>query len=159
MENKLALAVKNALPQLSGNITYNEAANLFLTPGYVSQAGNMYQEGVRLSRRMAVKFSIGHGYYHTFLNGIQVYMWDGGKPKIVAHRCYYNFWWSEQDAQRELKNVVKSYLVNESKLLGVHGISEADFNRLSDDLVGETRQTTALIGSQTMPSSTLCIER
>lgn len=159
MENKLAVAVKNALPQLSGNITYNEAANLFLTPGYVSQAGNMYQEGVRLSRRMAVKFSIGHGIYHTFLNGIQVYMWDEGKPKMVAHKDYNNFWWSESEAQRELKSVVKSYLVNESKLLGVHGVSETDFNRLSDDLVGETRQTTALIGSQTMPNNALRIER
>ena len=147
MENKLALAVKSALPMLSGDITYNQAANMFLTPGYMSLAGNVYQQGVRLSRRMAVKFSIGHGYYHTFLNGIQVYMWDGGKPKMVAHRCYSNFWWSESEAQRELKSVVKSYLLNESKLLGVHGISEADFNRLSDDLVGETRQTTALIGS------------
>lgn len=158
MENKIALAVKNALPQLSGDITYNQAANMFLTPGYMSLAGNVYQQGVRLSRRMAVKFSIGHGYYHTFLNGIQVYMWDGGKPKMVAHRCYSNFWWSESEAQRELKSVVKSYLLNESKLLGVHGISEADFNRLSDDLVGETRQTTALIGSQIIPN-TLCLER
>ena len=159
MDNKLALAVKNALPQLSGDITYNEAANLFLSPGYVSQAGNMYQEGVRLSRRMAVKFSIGHGYYHTFLNGIQVYIWDGGKPKIVAHRCYYNFWWSEQDAQRELKNVVKNYLLNESKIQGYLGVSEEDINRLADNHVGETRQTTALIGAQTMPNSALCIER
>ena len=159
MENKIALAVKNALPQLSGDITYNQAANMFLTPGYMSLAGNVYQQGVRLSRRMAVKFSIGHGYYHTFLNGIQVYMWDGGKPKMVAHRCYSNFWWSESEAQRELKSVIKSYLLNESKLLGVHGISEADFNRLSDDLVGETLQTTALIGSRTMPYSTRRIER
>ena len=158
MENKLALAVKSALPMLSGDITYNQAAKMFLTPGYMSLAGNVYQQGVRLSRRMAVKFSIGHGYYHTFLNGIQVYIWDGGKPKMVAHRCYSNFWWSESEAQRELKSVVKSYLLNESKLLGVHGISEADFNRLSDDLVGETRQTTALIGSQIIPN-TLCLER
>ena len=158
MDNKLALAVKSALPMLSGDITYNQAANMFLTPGYMSLAGNVYQQGVRLSRRMAVKFSIGHGYYHTFLNGIQVYMWDSGKPKMVAHRCYSNFWWSESEAQRELKSVVKSYLLNESKLLGVHGISEADFNRLSDDLVGETRQTTVLIGSQIIPN-TLCLER
>lgn len=159
MENKIALAVKNALPQLSGDITYNQAANMFLSPGYMSLAGNVYQQGVRLSRRMAVKFSIGHGYYHTFLNGIQVYMWDGGKPKMVAHRCYSNFWWSEIAAQRELKSVVKSFLLNESKLQGYHGITEAGFNQMTDELVGETRETTALIGSQTIPNSTLCIEQ
>lgn len=157
MENNLAIAIKSALPQLAGNITYNQAANMFLTPGYMSLAGNVYQQGVRLSRRMAVKFDIGHGYCHTFLNGIQVYMWDEGKPKMVAHRCYSNFWWAEGEAQRELKSVVKNYLVNESKLLGVHGITENDFNRLAEGLVGETRQTTALIGAQTMPESTLHI--
>ena len=142
---------------LSGNITYNQAANMFLTPGYMSLAGNVYQQGVRLSRRMAVKFDIGHGWCHSFLNGIQVYMWDDGKPKIVAHRCYSNFWWSEYDAQQELKSVVKSYLVNESKLLGLHGITENDFSRLTDELVGETRKTTALIGAQTLPESKLSI--
>ena len=157
MENNLAIAVKSALPMLSGNITYNQAANMFLTPGYMSLAGNVYQQGVRLSRRMAVKFDIGHGWCHSFLNGIQVYMWDDGKPKIVAHRCYSNFWWSEYDAQQELKSVVKSYLVNESKLLGIHGITENDFSRLTDELVGETRKTTALIGAQTLPESKLSI--
>lgn len=157
MENNLAIAVKSALPMLSGNITYNQAANMFLTPGYMSLAGNVYQQGVRLSRRMAVKFDIGHGWCHSFLNGIQVYMWDDGKPKIVAHRCYSNFWWSEYDAQQELKSVVKSYLVNESKLLGLHGITENDFSRLTDELVGETRKTTALIGAQTLPESKLSI--
>ena len=157
MENNLAIAVKSALPMLSGNITYNQAANMFLTPGYMSLAGNVYQQGVRLSRRMAVKFDIGHGWCHSFLNGIQVYMWDDGKPKIVVHRCYSNFWWSEYDAQQELKSVVKSYLVNESKLLGIHGITENDFSRLTDELVGETRKTTALIGAQTLPESKLSI--
>ena len=157
MENNLAIAVKSALPMLSGNLTYNQAANMFLTPGYMSLAGNVYQQGVRLSRRMAVKFDIGHGWCHSFLNGIQVYMWDDGKPKIVAHRCYSNFWWSEYDAQQELKSVVKSYLVNESKLLGLHGITENDFSRLTDELVGETRKTTALIGAQTLPESKLSI--
>ena len=157
MENNLALAVKSALPQLAGNITYNHAANMFLTPGYMSLAGNVYQQGVRLSRRMAVKFDIGHGYCHTFLNGIQVYMWDEGKPKMVAHRCYYNFWWSESAAQQELKSIVKNYLVNVSKLMNVLGITDSGFNNMTDELVGETRETTALIGVQTMPESNLRI--
>jgi hypothetical protein len=153
MENSLTLTVKNALPQLAGSITYNDVPKMFLTPGYVSQAGNMYQEGVRLSRRMAVKFSIGHGYAHSFLNGIQVYVWDGSKPKMVAQRTYSNFWWSERDTNLAVKDVVKEYLINESKVQGVNGISDKDFDKIASDLVGDALQTTVMLGNQVLTSN------
>lgn len=84
--NALITAVKSALPSLGNNITYNQVAKMFLTPGYTSAAGNTYQEGLRLSKYLAINFSIGHGYYYTFLNGIRLYIWDGQKPKLVKER-------------------------------------------------------------------------
>ena len=38
--NALITAVKSALPSLGNNITYNQVAKMFLTPGYTSAAGN-----------------------------------------------------------------------------------------------------------------------
>lgn len=153
MEKAIALTVQNALPQLAGDITYNDIAKMFLTPGHVSQAGNMYQEGVRLSRQMAVKFSIGHGHAHSFLNGIQVFMWDGNKPRMVAQRTYSNFWWNDRDTNREVKGVVKEYLINESKVQGVHGITDSDFDRIASNLVGDTLQTTVMLGAQMLDNN------
>lgn len=64
--NALIVAAKSALPSLGNNVTYNDAAKMFLSAGYTSQAGNTYQEGVRLSRYIAVDYSIGHGYCRSF---------------------------------------------------------------------------------------------
>lgn len=154
MSNELTLAFKASFPQLASDITYNDVAKMFLTPGYISQAGNMYQEGVRFSRRMAIKFDIGHGYAHTFLNGIQLFMWDESRPKMVAHRTYSNFWWSENDTNYEVTRVVKDYLVNESKVQGLHGIPDCEFERLAKELVSDTLATTAMIGSQNLSDNT-----
>ena len=57
--NSLIVAAKSALPSLANNVTYNDAAKMFLSPEYTSAAGNTYQEGVRLSRFLAVDYSIG----------------------------------------------------------------------------------------------------
>lgn len=146
IENNLALTVKSALPQLAGDITYNDFAKMFLTPGCVSQAGNMYQEGVRLSRRMAVKFSIGHGIYYTFLNGVQIYMWDGHAPKVVAQESFCDYRWNEDSIRRTLERMVKGYLVNQCKIQGVQGVSDSDLGRCAKELVGDMQQTTMLLG-------------
>lgn len=145
MNNALILSAQKALPQLACNVTYNHVAKMLLTPGYVSAAGNMYQEGVRLSKRLAVKFSIGHGWAHTFMNGIQLFAWDGAGLRVVAHRCYSNFWWCEDDIRREVISVVTSYLRTQILLQGKY-CEEAEIRRFARQLVDETQKTTELIG-------------
>ena len=51
MENSLVLAtVKSKFPSFNGTgITYNDVSRMFLTPAWVSNAGNAYQEGLRIS--------------------------------------------------------------------------------------------------------------
>ena len=69
----LSRVVDTALPSLSGSsVTYNAQKNIFLTEGYTSAAGNTYFQGIRASDRIAIKYNIGVGYLHTFLNGIEV---------------------------------------------------------------------------------------
>lgn len=69
----LAKLVNDALPAVSGSsLTYNADRNMFLTPGYTSNSGNIYFQGIHLSNRLAIVFDIGIGYAHSFLNGLQV---------------------------------------------------------------------------------------
>jgi len=146
MENSLMLAVKSALPSLGKDITYNQVARMFLEAGYVSAAGNMYQDGVRLSKYFIVKFNIGHGYCYTFLNGIQLYIWDGTKPKLVSHKSFNCYVWSDQAAREETADMVMSYLRSSCMLLGLGNATDAQLRELSEALVMETERTTALIG-------------
>lgn len=145
-DNALVTAVKSALPALGNNITYNQLAKMFLTPGYTSAAGNTYQEGLRLSKYMAVNFSIGHGYSRSFLNGIRLYIWDGQKPKLVKERVFSCYFWSEADARFETAKMLKEYLASSCRLLGLGDPTDSELTRLSEALVGETTKTTQLIG-------------
>ena len=84
MENSLVLAtVKSKFPSFNGTgITYNDVSRMFLTPAWVSNAGNAYQEGLRLSDKIAVTYNIGHGYAHTFSS-----MESGCSVKRVERPC------------------------------------------------------------------------
>ena len=144
--NSLIVAAKSALPSLANNVTYNEAAKMFLSPGYQSQAGNVYQEGIRLSRHLAVDYSIGHGYCQSFLNGIRLYIWDNNRPKLVAHKCFSSYFLSESAIKYETEVIVKEHLRNSCKMLGFENATDSQLTELSRALVSETQKTTQLIG-------------
>lgn len=103
MENSLVLStVKSKLPSFNGTgIIYNDVARMFLTPAWVSNAGNAYQEGLRISDKIAVTYNIGHGYAHTFLNGIRLFRYEGGKTMLIGERNFNNYWWNERDVNSE----------------------------------------------------------
>lgn len=142
----LIVAVKSALPSLASNVTYSQAARMFLSPGYVSAAGNMYQEGLRLSRYIIVKFSIGHGYCWSFLNGIKLYIWDGKRPKLVKQKLFSSYIWSGNAARQEAVKMVKEYLKDTCRMLHLERATDSEVLRLSEALVDETENTTKLIG-------------
>lgn len=144
--NSLIVAAKSALPSLANNVTYNDAAKMFLSPGYTSAAGNTYQEGVRLSRFLAVDYSIGHGWRHSFLNGVKLYIWDNNKPKLVAHRCFSSYYLSQDAINRETVRIVKEHLKSSCKVLGLGNATDSELTKLSEALVSETMNTTQLIG-------------
>ena len=144
--NSLIVAAKSALPSLANNVTYNDAAKMFLTPGYTSAAGNTYQEGLRLSRYLAVDYSIGHGWRHSFLNGVKLYIWDNNKPKLVAHRTFSCYYLSQEAINYETERIVKEHLKSSCKVLGLGNATDSELTKLSKALVSETMNTTQLIG-------------
>ena len=108
-----------ALPSLSGSsVTYNAQKNIFLTNGYTSAAGNTYYQGIRASNRIAIKYNIGEGYLHTFLNGIEVYGYDGRNAKLIGSRFYNCNFFSEANAKREAVEIVVDYMKGQAKMLG-----------------------------------------
>lgn len=125
MEKKPAIVkIANLLPALSGaEVTYNAEQNVFLTKGYQSVLGNNYFQAIRVSKKLAVVYNIGVGYYYTFLNGITLYANDGTDKIIIGskawggannYRCF-----SESSAKDLSIGILKEYLESEAKLQGV----------------------------------------
>lgn len=146
IENRLTLAVKSALPSLGNEVSYNQVANMFLSAGYTSAAGNTYQEGLRLSKYLAVNFSIGHGWYYSFLNGIRLFIWDGNKPKLVMERLFNCYYWSESAARDEVVSMLKEYLRNSCQTLGLGNPTDDQLQQLSEALADDTINSTRQIG-------------
>ena len=115
----ISRVVEKALPALSGSsVTYNAQKNIFLTEGYTSAAGNTYFQGIRASDRIAIKYNIGIGYCHTFLNGIEVYGYDGHQTKLVGSRIFNCYFFNENNAKKEAIDIVMNYMKGQAKMLG-----------------------------------------
>lgn len=138
MNTSLARVVESALPSLSGSgVTYNAKNNIFLTNGYTSAAGNTYYQGVRLSDRIVVKYNIGEGYAHTFLNGIEVYGFNGRDKKRIGSRSFNCYFFSECNAKREAIGIVMDYMKGQTKLMGA-SVDTYQLEQFSQRLVEDT---------------------
>lgn len=143
MTNSIALVAAKALPALSGSsLTYNAEKNVYLTLGYTSAAGNTYYRAIRLSNRLAVFYHIGEGEYHTFLNGITLFCWDGQNAKIIAKKTWGGTNWvcfSEHYAKEQNISMLKDYLAAQAKALNSH-ISEQQLISFAREMIEETRR-------------------
>lgn len=133
----ISRVLESALLALSGSgssVTYNAQNNIFLTNGYTSSAGNTYYQGIRVSDRIAVKYNIGQGYCHTFLNSIEVYGYDGSKARLIGFRCYSCYFFSENNAKREAVEIVLDYMRGQVKLLGA-SVNSKQLEEFSEKIV------------------------
>lgn len=135
--NSLARLVEKSLPAMSGSkVSYNSKNNIFLTSGYTSAAGNTYYQGIRLSDRIVVKYNLGQGYKYLFLNGIQIYGFNGTGTTLLASRAFLCTCFDESLAKRQCVDMVMSYLKGQMKLAGT-SVSESQLSQFADSLVGE----------------------
>lgn len=119
MATNLKTLVESSLPALSGSaVTYNADKNILLTEGYTSAAGNTYFQGIRLSDRIIINYSFGQGYYYLFLNGIQIYGYNGTEKRLIASRSYFCQCFGENFAKRECIEMLREYMQGQMKLLG-----------------------------------------
>ncbi len=142
MNNSISRIVSRAFPiTATGSITYNAEQNVFLTAGYTSAAGNMYYGAIRLSEHLVVRYDIGQGYAHTFLNGITLMCWNGNKPMVIAQKYWGGGNWrifSEEFAREESIKMLTDYLFGQAKILG-ESVNQDQIRSFSESVINETR--------------------
>ena len=139
----LATVAAKALPALSGeSLTYNAAKNVFLSQGYTSAAGNMYYKAIRLSNHLIVYYDIGQGYFHSFLNGISLYSYNGTSATLIAKKQWGGYGYrifNELSARDESIQMLKEYLSGQAKLMN-QNIDERSLLEFARNMVNETQQ-------------------
>lgn len=133
----LTRLVEKSLPAMSGSkVSYNSKNNIFLTNGYTSAAGNTYYQGIRLSDRIVVKYDLGQGYMYLFLNGIQIYGYNGTGTTLLASRAFHSTCFDEGFAKRQCVDMVLEYLKGQMRLTGT-SVSDLQVSQFANSLVGE----------------------
>ena len=152
MENAIIVAqVKNALPSLMTNYTYDEFDRMFHTPAYVTDRAAYYQ-GARISDKIAVVFDFGNGYYYRFLNGVRIYGSDGnGGTKLLAHKqfpMYCGRIWSEREGRETTLSLLTGYIQDQCVVLGLPRPDQIQAAQLANSLLNDTIELTEKIGQQ-----------
>ena len=133
----LTAVVERALPALSGsNVTYNKQHNIYLSDAYTSAMGNTYYQGIRLSNRIIISYSIGEGYLYTFLNGIRIYGYNGTDKKLIATKDLNCCIFSESSAKSMCIGMLEDYIESQAKLINT-SLAKSDINAFSNKLVEE----------------------
>jgi hypothetical protein len=118
-------------------LVYNAGKNIFLVQGYTSFAGNTYYQGVRFSDRIIISQHIGQGYLYTFLNGIQIFGFNGKEAKLIIEKNYHCCIYSESIVKTESENLVKEFLRKQAAITGSI-VEENQLEIFSRQLVADT---------------------
>jgi len=113
--NEIALLNKFGIAK-GGNFNYSESANAFLGNGYTSAAGNTYLNAIRLVEGIVIKEDVGHGYAHSFINGIRIY--DIQNKTLLCEQSYHCAFYNTSFIKSQGISMLFTLLIDASKKEG-----------------------------------------
>lgn len=85
---------------------------MYICDEYTSANGNRYYKGVRLSDNIAVLERIGQWHNWTYLSGIELYVLEQGKPRLVQKREYSKTFRKGDFVRSESQTMLEAYLAD-----------------------------------------------
>lgn len=89
---------------------WDNGQKMFICNEYESANGNRYYRGIRFCDRIAIVEKVGLYHNWTYIDGIELYVFNGKKLKLVQKRDYDKVHRNEGFIRRESENMVKDYL-------------------------------------------------
>jgi hypothetical protein len=83
-----------------------------LTEGYTSNAGNTYFAAISLTGDFVIKQDIGQGWWHTFLNGLQIYTTNN---QLIAERHFHCQVYSDTFATEQAIDMLTEAIMDAAK--------------------------------------------
>lgn len=83
---------------------------MYICDEYTSANGNRYYRGVRLSDNIAVLERIGQWHNWTYLSGLELYVLEEGKPRLVQKREYSKTIRNSDFVRSESQAMLEAYL-------------------------------------------------
>lgn len=112
MNSSIAIFQKFGLT--NSNYNYSEVINAFVSPAYLSMAGNSYFNTIRAAEGIIIKSAIGHSHWGmTFLNRIEIYLIKNNV--LIADKAFNAVQYSETILKYYAKEMLMTVLQDEAR--------------------------------------------
>lgn len=106
-------------PSTNENIPiWDECQHMFIADQYTSAAGNTSYSGVRFADKFISILHIGLYHTWTYINDVEVYMFDGKEKKLIGKKALGKTFYNEDLVRSTTEDLLKNYL--ESQLMIRH---------------------------------------
>lgn len=99
---------------------WNEGQKMFISSEYESASGNRYYKGLRFCEQLVVVETVGLYHTWTYIDGIEIYVFDGKRPKLVGKRQYDKRFYNTDFIKEQTILIVADYLQGQIKLQNVN---------------------------------------
>ena len=119
---------------------WNESLKMFITDEYESANGNRYYSGIRISNRIVIVEHV--GMYHTFnyLDGMDIYMFDGEQRKLIAQEKYDKQFYDVNFVREASKRALRNYARSQAAMTGTQ-ISDETINAEVNAIIDNSYQS------------------
>lgn len=95
---------------------WDNGQKMFICDEYESSNGNRYYRGIRFSDRIVIVEKVGLYHNWTYIDGIELYAFNGTKLELVQKCEYDKVFRNEQFIRTESEKMVKDYLLGVLKM-------------------------------------------
>ena len=126
---------------------WDKGRQMFITDEYESPAGNRSYLGVRISDRFVVVEKVGNYHSHTYINSLQMLVYDGKKLTTVAQHDFDKQHYEKQLIREMTEQMLRGYL--QSQYQQHRAISEEELDKRVKALVDSSYHE--LLDEKTIP--------
>lgn len=95
---------------------WNEGQKMFISSEYESATGNRYYKGLRFCEQLAVVETVGLYHTWTYIDGIEIYAFDGKKPKLIGKRQFEKEFYKTDFIKEQTQQMLSEYFRGQIKM-------------------------------------------
>lgn len=116
--------------------SWDNSQKMFICDEYESGNGHRYYLGIRFCDRIAIVEKVGLYHSWTYIDGIEMYAFNGQKMELIQKCDYDKVFRNEEFIRKELVQMVKDYLTGAMKTQRIC-MSEEQIEKHANELVNE----------------------
>lgn len=121
--------------------TWNESLRMFILNEHESAAGHYYYDGVRISDRIVIVEHIGQFHSFTYLDGMDIYRFDGDGKRLIVQEKYDNKFYDVNFIRERSKQALTNFIKSRATMSGNNPIEDSQAQLMAEQIVANSYQS------------------